>query len=104
MLSYTVYTNIYITGDYEIVPLEYVKFNRCVCPVTQLDLSGCAIYSEIKGAWVQLKPSSLNFSVLHRDRGSGRIEFSESQRQVFAPSLSKVIYRELIAINQVPIL
>ena len=41
-----------VLGDDVIEPLEYIKFDRRVCPVAQCDLSGCAIDSEINGAWV----------------------------------------------------
>lgn len=93
-----------VLGDDVIVPLENIKFNKRVSPVTQLDLSRCVIDSEIEGTWVHLEPSSLHFSVLHRDRGGGRVEFSECQREVLALTRSKVFYCEFIAINQVSIL
>lgn len=73
-----------VLGDDVIVPLENIKFNKRVCPVTQPDLSGCVIDSEIYGAWVQLEPSSLHFSVLHAGRGGSQVEFSKGQGEVLA--------------------
>jgi hypothetical protein len=73
-----------VLGDDVIVPLENIKFNKRVRPVTQLDLSRSVIDSEIKGAWVQLEPSSLHFSILHLGLGGSQVEFSKGQGEVLA--------------------